>query len=230
MDKKTQLWNLYKQLKDEITLSDSRNSQIKGLLITASGLILSLGFNQENPERPWIILGIFVVIVPLYGMLFGNRKNIWRISTYLRTFVEPELEEIKWESRLDTQRNIASSKDRKNYSSEASAKEFDLVKYLSGIALLILTINFLYYLAIILQNNFTTLEYLKVENADSLNSNFLNSLITTIIGYWAYFKIVKRMGKESKDLERLGKIEKNYLESWIAIKDEEKRRREANKA
>lgn len=218
MDKKTQLWNLYQQLKGEITLSDTRNNQIKNTLITASGVIITIGFHQENPERPWIILCVLILIIPLYGILFGNRKNIWRISTYLRTFIEPELEGVQWETHLDKQRNSTSNKSKKNYSSEASAKEYTLILYLSRIVFSLLVLNLLFFVIIDMSISYKV--FIIKESADLIK--FVISALPLIISIIFNFTYISKIRKESKDLERLGSIETNFLNSWKEIEKEEK--------
>jgi len=118
MDKQTQLWNEYQSLRTEMTQADTLNYQTMGGVIAVSGAILTAGFNQVDPSlRLFIFLCIYSITIPGYRLLQGNRRRIWRISTYIRTFLEPNFEFIKWESRLDLSRELKKIKNEKQSSS-----------------------------------------------------------------------------------------------------------------
>ena len=223
MENKTQLWNLHKQLKDEITLSDTRNNQIKVLLITASGAIFGLGLKQDYLERPLILLGVYLIVIPLNRILTGNRKDIWRISTYLRTFIEPKLDEVKWETRLYEQGNKAMPNERGIFLNEANSNEFDLVKNISLLTLGFIFINLLVLIGIYYNIDIFPDKELKDEKSILLNISI--SAIAFVIGTIIHLTRIRKMGKESKGLERLGTYEEYYLKSWEKIKEEEKKAR-----
>lgn len=96
MDKQTQIWNEHQHLQDEIRAADSLNYQILGIVVGAVAAILTAGFSKvDSGLRFFIFLCVYVVTIPGYRLLQGNRRRIWRINTYIRTFIEPEFEYIK---------------------------------------------------------------------------------------------------------------------------------------
>lgn len=209
MDDKTELWNLYKQLKEEIIQSDTRNNLLLTIIISATGAILSLGFSQKGIERPWIILCGYVFLIPIYGILYGNRRNIWRISTYLRVFIEPKLKEIKWELRLDKLGKIEKM-ECKQLTSGIITNEFKLVTALSLIILIALFVSFVHQIL-----------YLSKIESFTFNFEFWNSLVSLLLGVILFSVFYKKSKKSEKDLRRTGQIEKCFYESWETIKHEE---------
>ena len=85
MDKDTQLWNEYESLRDEIRSADSLNYQITGIVVAAVATLLTTGFTQADATiRLFVFLCAYIVTIPGYRLLQGNRRRTWRISTYLR--------------------------------------------------------------------------------------------------------------------------------------------------
>ncbi|MBD0328383.1 MAG: hypothetical protein ICV68_18355, partial [Pyrinomonadaceae bacterium] len=124
MNKGEQLWNQYKLLWDNMQDSNKLNYQIMGGIITASVAILTIGFNGlANEKDPIIIglifLGVFMITIPGQKLLKGNRGHIWRLSTYILTFLEPHFEYLKWETNvneLSKRPNKVKANDKKSYS------------------------------------------------------------------------------------------------------------------
>jgi len=101
MDEKNELWNQYQTLRDEIKGSDTLNFQIIGVIIAAVVAIIIEGFKQTNlVTKTLTFICVYLVTIPGFQILLGNRRGIWRISTYLRVFIEPKLDHVKWETRL----------------------------------------------------------------------------------------------------------------------------------
>lgn len=201
------LMQLFTHLRTDIASVDSRNNQFLTLIVTATGIILTIGFNQGNPERPWIFLCVYVFLIPAYNILYGNRRHVWRISTYLRVFVEPNLAEVKWETRLDQLRKITKEIKYPKLSSGISFNEYRLVSGLSLIIFLALLVN---YILIVPYNKIYLWDYRNIY-----------SLLPVIIGFilflWFYFK----GNKITNDLQRNGLVEQLFYESWLRIKTQE---------
>ncbi len=101
-----QLLTEYEILRDEIRAADTQNYQILAALIGASAVIFVNAFNQDDPAmRFFTFMSLYIITIPGYGILRGNRSRTWRISTYMRVFLEPCLTGINWETRLDSQRS-----------------------------------------------------------------------------------------------------------------------------
>lgn len=105
MDEKlTQLQSEYERLREEIMQADSRNYQVLGIIVAGSAALLVAAFKQGTEGPSLVALLGYAVTIPGYGMLCANRKRIWRVSTYMRVFLETELVFTQWETRLDAQR------------------------------------------------------------------------------------------------------------------------------
>jgi uncharacterized membrane protein len=207
-----QLLKLNGQLKDEIIKVDQRNSQILALAVTASGAILTLGFNQIDQQRPWIFLCVYIFLIPTYNILKGNRRHIWRISTYQRVFVEPHLSGVKWETRLEKLPKFAGESYYKNLSSGSSTNEFRLISGVSFIVLIALLVNLV-----------------QVLISPEPDYDLFNPIITFIIGVatFIYFYLTGR--RSAKQLQRNGLIENFFYENWRMVRKKEDEENENEK-
>lgn len=200
-----QLSSLFFKLKDEIISIDNRNSQLLALSVTASGTIFGFGFHQDNPQRPWVFLCVFIVLFPAYTILLGYRRHVWRISTYLRVFVEPYLSGIKWETRLDQQKKLAGSK---KLSSGITTNEFRLLNSLSIMVFLAISVNFIQVIY-------------SGKNGISDPTPFLNYLSSIILGAILCLVFFFRSRKFAKSLQRNGEVEMSFYASWLKVKNKE---------
>lgn len=139
MESQTQLWNQYQNLREEIRGADSLNYQIMGIVVGAAAALLTTAIRESDPlVRSLSFMCVYVVTFPGYRLLWGNRLRIWRISTYLRTFIEPELDYVKWETRLTCQRRDreVDHAARDGFSSFASVSEWAVILLVNTIATL----------------------------------------------------------------------------------------------
>jgi hypothetical protein len=198
MDKETQLLHEHESLRSEIRIADSLNYQIIGIVVGAVALLLTTAFKEANPTiRLFVFLCTYVVTIPAYRLLQGNRRRTWRISTYIQVFIEPQLEQVKWESRLQKQGQQEASKSvRQRFSSLAGRNEWLIISVfnaLAGVAAI-----------------FNGLLLIEITPPVRLGGAF----IIAILNVWL---AVSTSGQE-KDLRRGEKIEKGHLDSWLKIK------------
>jgi hypothetical protein len=199
MDKDTQLWHEYESLRSEIRNADTLNYQIIGIVVGAVALLLTTGFREPDPiSRLFIFLCVFVVTIPAYRLLQGNRRRTWRISTYIQVFIESQLESIQWESRLQKQVKFADKGTRQFFSSKAGMNEWFIISVINTLASLLAVIS--------------GLLQIKTELLIHLGG----IAIIGIVNLW----ICIVTSRQEKSLRRDGKIEQGYLQSWLAIRDE----------
>lgn len=200
MEKENQIWDEYHSLREEIRVADSLNCQIMGIIIGAVALILTTGVAQAKPSaRVIAFLCTYVVTYPGYRLLQGNRRRVWRISTYMRTFLEPNLGFVKWETRLNKQREISTQPRREHdFSTLISQNEWFIITLLNIVAGAAAIIYI------------PKLEY-------GLMEKILPSL--AIVGLNLYLWI--ETSRQEKKLRRLGDIEKEFIKSWEFIKSRE---------
>jgi hypothetical protein len=92
---------IYELLTQEIQSAEAQTYQIVSIGGGAIAAILAAAFNQRDPYlRLFMSLTAYLVILPMLYLLAGNRSRIWRIASYMRTFLEPELSAIKWQTHL----------------------------------------------------------------------------------------------------------------------------------
>jgi hypothetical protein len=205
MEKEEQLLKEYQNLRDEIRGADSLNYQILGIVVGAVAAILTTGFTQTDASiRLLIFLCIYVVTLPGYRLLKGNRRRVWRISTYMRVFLEPELKFMRWETRLDQQRRkILDEAERQFFSSLVGTNEWIIVSMLNLIAGLMSIFYGLF------QANIAIL------NIPIDGVRMGGTILLILFNIW----LALSMSKQEKDLRRLGKIEQSYLQSWVELKN-----------
>jgi len=205
MDKETQLLKEYQNLRDEIRGADSLNYQILGIIVGAVAAILTTGFSQTDPNvRFLIFLCIYIVTIPGYRLLQGNRRRTWRISTYMRVFLEPELEFTNLETRLDAQRQKAKNESTRQFlSSLVGTNEWFIVSMMNLIAGLTSLLHGLFQISVTIQN--IPITYIRIGSAVSI----------VMLNLW----LLLSTSKQEKDLRRLGKVEQDYLMSWNELKN-----------
>jgi hypothetical protein len=199
MDEHTQLWNEYESLRNEIKDADSLNYQVLGIMVAAVAVLITTGIKTNGCwlESLLIILCVYVVTIPAYAIMKGNRRRIWRISTYLRVFIEPNLF-AKWETRLDIQRDKEKNDKKKQtaLSSLVSFNEYRIVILMNWSAALFAIIE--------------TMIRESMNHQVYYGIPILVILFNLIFTIWAYI--------EEKKLKRLGKVEKNFIKSWESVK------------
>jgi len=220
MDQDEQLWNQYVGLQEEIRKAGESNSQILGIVATVVSAILAAGISQSDAiAKFFTFLCIYIITFAGYRLLEGNRRRIWRSSTYIQVFLESELKHIKWETRLDKQRelsqkllnqsqktssvqsshtsttfleNIFGNQADQFFSSLASTNEATIVSSLNWVAGIAAGISFS------LQTN---------------NSNLVKGLVVFGLGGWNLF-LTWRIIVQEKKLRRFEKFEQQQLRAW----------------
>jgi membrane associated rhomboid family serine protease len=92
---------LYDLLTQELRDAENQIYQIVNVGSGAVAAILAAGFNQSNHVlRLFMFLTSYLIIIPMIRLIKGNRARIWRITTYMRTHLEPGLPGIKWQTDL----------------------------------------------------------------------------------------------------------------------------------
>ena len=131
MNELAQLHSEYERLRNEIVDSESRCYQILGIMIAGSAALLATAIGKESNVPSLAALAVYAVTIPGYGMLRTNRIRIWRISTYMRVFLEPKLKFTQWETRLNAQREKVSEVQPQILSSLAHTIEWLAVSLLN---------------------------------------------------------------------------------------------------
>lgn len=198
-----ELVEIYKELKTEISDFSKINVQLVIATITATGVILSVGFNSNVPVDLYIFFFTFLFIIPISNMVIGNRKNIWRISTYMRVFIEPNLHQIRWETRLHEQKRLIKKKDK---------WDVLLSKFVSSEILVFSLLSIVSCLSIVAMcyNHYSDGT---IEDHLALGVTIVSCVILLIILVMNY--------RGNKSIARGGKIEAMYFESWEAVRDAE---------
>ena len=93
----------YKALREEIKRNESDGLRL--ILFIITGTISILGLTETIPL--WVAAIIFQValIIGLTQYLDSLKLRI-RLSTYIRTFIEPQIPEINWETRYNAFREL----------------------------------------------------------------------------------------------------------------------------
>ena len=101
MDHAAQPLKLYELLTQEIQAAESQTYQVVSVGAGAIAAILAAGFNQrDHVLRLFMFLTSYLIIFPMVRLLSGNRSRIWRIATYMRVYLEPELPGVQWQTHL----------------------------------------------------------------------------------------------------------------------------------
>jgi hypothetical protein len=127
----------YGYLRQEILDADRAIYQVLGFVLAASGLLFARAFDLENPAQGALILAIIQVFaLPCHLLLRANRKRIWRIATYLRIFVEPNLPGVQWETDLAALRAKGAPKTMARFSTRVIGTESLVMVMISVAAVL----------------------------------------------------------------------------------------------
>jgi hypothetical protein len=238
-----QLLKQYEILREELAAADSQNYKVTAGVFTACSVILITGFQQlqaagADLSRYWLCFLIFLtsltVSIPGYRILLGNRKRVWRIATYMTTFVEPLLAQLKWETRVqklrkveDAVKNKQSSGRRSLFrrflggsiltSSDVIANEILLMAFFTGIAcvgLLLSLIGISEWLG-----NISGIS--PIDTAKNLNDGKLRVLTIAIICIVLAISIFFKAKRDIKSESRTGSSRSDMEERWKTVKDEE---------
>jgi hypothetical protein len=96
----------YQQLSEEIAAADTRNYQLIGVVIAAVVALLAAAFGKPPEDQCWILMSVYAVTIPGRFLFEAGRARIWRVASYLEIFVEPELQLVKWQERLNKRSNF----------------------------------------------------------------------------------------------------------------------------
>jgi hypothetical protein len=202
MESQAQLWNQYHSLREEIRGADSLNSQIMGIVVGAVAVLLTTAIKENEPlVRSLVFMCVYVVTVPGYRLLRGNRLRIWRISTYLRVFIEPELDFVKWETRLTSQREDPDldPRERDGFSTLVSASEWAIISLVNTLAALGAILSLLY------------------KPDATLNEKIGGVAVVVTINLSVMFWTLR----QERALRRQGDVEKRFLRSWQKLRTKE---------
>lgn len=101
MDRAAERLKLYELLTQEIQSAETQTYQVVSVGAGAIAAILAAGFNQrDHILRVFMFLTSYLIIFPMVRLLAGNRSRIWRIATYMRTYLEPGLPGMQWQTHL----------------------------------------------------------------------------------------------------------------------------------
>src|SRR5690349_21946316 len=93
---------LYQSLRAEISQADNQNYHVLGFAVAATAALVTAGISQESAaDRSVVFALVFLVTWPCQRLLQGKRRYIWRIASYLRVVVEPQLGDVNWETHVN---------------------------------------------------------------------------------------------------------------------------------
>lgn len=92
----------YDQLRKEILQNDTLTLQILTIILLLSSALMGFAFSQQLSNGGKSALFFLVEVVALIGLYQNTEiiKSTYIIASYIRTFIEPQTSEIKWETRL----------------------------------------------------------------------------------------------------------------------------------
>lgn len=94
----------YDQLRHEILLNDQLILQILGTTVAFVAAIAAVtwsGPTTSNLVRALLFLLAEAISILGFAQSINRAETTLRIASYLRTFVEPQLNHLRWETRLD---------------------------------------------------------------------------------------------------------------------------------
>lgn len=108
-EKQRELLFEYDQLRKEILGNFSLGVQILGGTVTFVAVIMTLGFS--GAVKSYLAKAALFFVgesIAFIGMLqaLNLAHSTFRIASYLRAFIEPELDDVKWETRLHAFRRV----------------------------------------------------------------------------------------------------------------------------
>jgi hypothetical protein len=100
----------YKTLRDEIISAKGRRLQTTSMTVGAMGVLLSviasavLDPNTFTPAIRFIAalaggIAMYLILIPCQIMNISLQQTIQRIGDYIRTYIEPEIPGLEWETR-----------------------------------------------------------------------------------------------------------------------------------
>lgn len=100
----------YQMLQDEIASNSSLVAQVFIFSVTATAALIGYGIEAGN----WLVfLAPFAVLLPSMWFIASQLEATVRIATYIRLFLEPDVEGLNWETRLAALRCSACRPDSK---------------------------------------------------------------------------------------------------------------------
>jgi hypothetical protein len=88
-------------LQAEIASNSTSVANVFTVSATATAALIGYGLQSEN----WLVfLSPFALLLPSPWFVSSQLESTTRIATYIRTFIEPEVEGLAWENRLATLR------------------------------------------------------------------------------------------------------------------------------
>lgn len=227
------LLRLHDSLRAEINRADVANYQIIGSVVAASVVIfgfslqrfVNINSNITNNSNaivtelynfPLIMLFpylIFFITFPANSIMIQSQRSVWRLTTYIRVFIEPYLKNVSWEAHLAHHDDIQKNSNIGFINSKRLVFR-DTFRWLESAAWI-----FALLLAImVLSSDF--LNNVNSSNNETLLVGILLIIASSIIVYPIYFyQYYIRRGVASRtDLDRNGKVERNSLVGWILVK------------
>ena len=202
VDEEKQILTQYNHMWENMQQANAQNYQVLGGVIAAAAAILTTGFTQikENDSHisALIFLCVYIITFPGYRLLLGNRRHIWRLSTYIRVFLEePYLTHLTWETRVANQRKLSQSKKGNILSSLITTNEWFTISVLNSVGVVA---------AIIL---------LASDKCICLLYKISGIFIITI---FFFFHLVLTW-KQANLLKRGGKVEDDLYQSWMRVRE-----------
>ncbi len=215
MDKHAQLWNQYQHLTDEIKAADSQNFQILGVVIAAVVAILNAGLANSDPAtRFWMLLSGYILTYPARRLFAGNQARIWRIATYMRVFMEPEFEHVRWQTRLYNRSQLVPARDRGTLSSRIVGYELGIFATLNAVVAVALAAGALMSASAALAAWVRGWSGVALPPAALFAAGFAAIAASAV----RYLVTTARLRRE---IERHGVVETAHLAAWSAVKDSE---------
>ena len=120
----------YDQLRKEVLHNDTLNIQILGFILVLHGGIISFSAAIQGFLLTKGVMFFFVLGVAFIGLMqsIDRGGSIYKLAAYLRTFVEPYMEYMQWETRLQEFRNIGDNR-LLGYVGYGGFTEYQLVTY-----------------------------------------------------------------------------------------------------
>lgn len=177
----------YKMLREEIVFNTNKIHWYISIVSTV-GLAL-LAYIIVDPRNVILLTLFLAVLVIIEGRILGLTKSIIVISTYMETFLEPELNGRNWETKL--------------HDKELKFKKRPLLNFLSNTN----SICFLIGIIIMVYNCITIWENISILN---VTFSIINLLLVLILAYMAFLNMNGYQDREShlKSWENLKKTKK----------------------
>jgi hypothetical protein len=129
----------YDQLRKEILHNDTLTIQILGGIALLAGILMSAAFRNEVPNL-WVkgFLFFLVQLIACIGVwqTVDRGRSTYVIASYLRIFVEPQVKDPQWETRLHEFR-------KRSVKIDTLQKYGDFINYQMLTYLFLIIINFL---------------------------------------------------------------------------------------